>query len=528
MSDVTLTSAVRSNLLALQSTQGLVNRTQSRLSTGLKVGSAIDDPVAYFQSKALSDRASDFQGKKDNIDQGVSSLSTALQGISGVSTLVKQLKGLALNAQSASSSQIGSLVQQFNALRSQLDNLALDSQYQGQNLVAGKGQTLTVSFSNLTGSTLEVTSVDVRVGATGLNIAKAVTSNGGFQLSFDDASGAALGTEGVVKATYAGTATALTSGTYTFSYGSATVSFTVYSAGGTTGANADVEAFTTTSVLANGQDFNFRATTAGDTDELNVTQGSIQNNNHFAVEYHASTGGGVSGLAGGDSLNFVMNGLTGNSLASGNYTFSFGGYNMTFTVASAGDVTAGTFTTTNTFVNGTFGTAGGVTANTLALTLSTGTGTKENVVTFTAAVSSLGATSGPYKGQAYYSAGGISGAYGFQISAETKVGYVSGQYVLDSKLTGVVQNLVTQLDANLQVLRSHAQNLGTNVALLNTRLDFTKNYVDLLQSGSGKLTLADLNEEGANLLALQTRQQLGIQALSFAGQNEKSILSLFR
>ena len=109
-----------------------------------------------------------------------------------------------------------------------------------------------------------------------------------------------------------------------------------------------------------------------------------------------------------------------------------------------------------------------------------------------------------------------------------QINNISGQTVLDANLSGTINNLVTQLDANLQTLRSHAQSLGTNVALLNTRLDFTKNYVDVLQGGAGKLTLADLNEEGANLLALQTRQQLGIQALSFAGQNEKSILSLFR
>ena len=70
--------------------------------------------------------------------------------------------------------------------------------------------------------------------------------------------------------------------------------------------------------------------------------------------------------------------------------------------------------------------------------------------------------------------------------------------------------------------------LGSNVALLNTRLSFTNNYVNLLSAGAGKLTLADLNAEGANLLSLQTRQQLGIQALSFAGQSEKAVLQLFR
>jgi flagellin-like hook-associated protein FlgL len=516
MSDVTLTSAVRSNLLALQSTQGLVNRTQGRLSTGLKVASAIDDPVAYFQAKALSDRASDFQGKKDNIDQGVSSLSTALQGITGVSTLVKQLKGLALNAQSASSAQISSLVQQFNSLRTQLDNLATDTQYQGQNLIAGVGQTLSVSFSNLTASTLTVNSVDVRVEATGLNIAKAVTSNGSFQVSFDDATGGNLGYS-TIKTTYSGTATSLSSGNYTFSYGSGTVTITVHSAGA---ANSDYEAFTTTSTFTNGQSLAFRISTATNSDASDVTTGATQNSNHFAVEYFASTGGGASAsLAAGGTLDLAINGLTGNTLNAGNYTFSYGGNTLTFTVVSAG-ATSGTFSTSQTFTNGAL----------LSLTIAASGATAASGADIILPASQLSASAlGSFKAQSYYTGGDVTTVYGAQVGAAiSSLGYVSGQYVLDANLQGVVQNLVTKLDANLQTLRSVAQNLGTNVALLNTRLDFTKNYVDLLQSGSGKLTLADLNEEGANLLALQTRQQLGIQALSFAGQNEKSILSLFR
>ncbi len=521
MSDVTLTSAVRSNLLALQSTQGLVNRTQGRLSTGLKVASAIDDPVAYFQSKSLSDRANDFQGKKDNIDQGVSSLSTALQGISGVQTLVKQLKGLALNAQSSSSAQIASLVSQFNGLRTQLDNLATDSQYQGQNMIAGVGQTLNVSFSNLTASNLTVSSVDVKVGATGLNIAKAVTSNGSFQVSFDDATGGNLG-YGVIRTTYAGTATSLTSGTYTFSYGSGTVSIQVFSAGSTTA--SDFEGFTTTSTLTNGSTtLAFRVSTQANFATFAAVSADTQNGNKFAVEYTASTNGGVSALALAEGSTFptiALNGLTGSYLASGSYTFAFGGYNLTFTVTSAGSTT-GTFSTTTVFTNGSFTAVGALSIGGAAAPSAAG------FVTFSASIdgSSL-SPQGAQNGAAY--ATGSDTIYGAQVSANSTLGYVSGQYVLDANLSGIVQNLVTKLDNNLQTLRSVAQNLGTNVALLNTRLDFTKNYVDLLQAGSGKLTLADLNEEGANLLALQTRQQLGIQALSFAGQNEKSILSLFR
>ena len=78
---------------------------------------------------------------------------------------------------------------------------------------------------------------------------------------------------------------------------------------------------------------------------------------------------------------------------------------------------------------------------------------------------------------------------------------------------------VQNLDSALTTLRSRAKILGANVAILNTRLDFTKNYVNTLTAGAGKLTLADLNAEGANLLALQTRQQLGVLSLAFAGQS---------
>ena len=66
------------------------------------------------------------------------------------------------------------------------------------------------------------------------------------------------------------------------------------------------------------------------------------------------------------------------------------------------------------------------------------------------------------------------------------------------------------------------------VNLLQTRLDFSSAYANELQAGADKLILADITEEGANLVALQTRQQLGISSLSFAGQAEQSILSLFR
>jgi flagellin-like hook-associated protein FlgL len=90
-----------------------------------------------------------------------------------------------------------------------------------------------------------------------------------------------------------------------------------------------------------------------------------------------------------------------------------------------------------------------------------------------------------------------------------------------------IDTSLTAISAALVTLRGNASTLGSNATILKTRLDFTQNLVNTLEGGSGKLTLADLNEESANLLSLQTRQQLGLNSLSLAAQSERAILSLF-
>jgi flagellin-like hook-associated protein FlgL len=273
MAEIQLSSAVRTNLLALQSTADLIDRTQSRLSTGLRVNSPVDDAKIFFEAKALNDRASTLAEKKDGIDQGISSVTTAVEAVNAVESVVQQLKGIAISAKSASTAtEFTELNAQYNSLISQINNLTADATYQGLNLINGTGSTLTVEFSNTTTSILTVASVDLRNGTAGLNI--------------------------------------------------------------TTGA--------------------------------------------------------------------------------------------------------------------------------------------------TLSAASLNACA------------------------------------------------INQLDAAIATLSSKAATLGANVALLQTRLDFTDKYVNELVTGAAKLTLADITEEGANLVALQTRQQLGISALSFAGQAEQSVLSLFR
>lgn len=93
--------------------------------------------------------------------------------------------------------------------------------------------------------------------------------------------------------------------------------------------------------------------------------------------------------------------------------------------------------------------------------------------------------------------------------------------------TGITTALADTQNA-IDHLRSVASTFGTGLGIIQTREDFTSELVSVLQSGADKLVNANLEEESANLLALQTRQALGIQSLSIANQSQQSVLSLFR
>jgi flagellin-like hook-associated protein FlgL len=296
MADVTLSAAIRGNLLSLQATGSLVDRTNTRLSTGLKVSSAIDDAVSYFQNKSLKDRAGDLSARKDGIDQGISSLTTALSGLTSVESVLTQMKGIILSAKSATDSERASLGTQLNTLAQQLNYLANDTSYQGLNLVNSTAANIKVQFSEKTTAVLQVDGADVR-----LSVGNVITA-----------------------------------------------------------------------------------------------------------------------------------------------------YNL--------------------------------------------------------APSNLASSSAISK---------IAGATFAGFSAV-------------SAAVSVFDAFIEAFDSGIAAVRTSAKTIGASVALLQTRADFTKEYINTLKVGGDKLVLADLNEEGANLVSLQTRQQLGIQALSFANRSEQGILSLFR
>jgi flagellin len=88
-------------------------------------------------------------------------------------------------------------------------------------------------------------------------------------------------------------------------------------------------------------------------------------------------------------------------------------------------------------------------------------------------------------------------------------------------------NAASELTASLSTLQNQAASFGTNLSVIQIRQSFTLATMNTLQTGASNLTLADTNQEGANLLALQTRQSLAETALSLAAQSQNSVLRLF-
>ena len=87
---------------------------------------------------------------------------------------------------------------------------------------------------------------------------------------------------------------------------------------------------------------------------------------------------------------------------------------------------------------------------------------------------------------------------------------------------------ITELDEALVTLRSESSKLSGNLSIISVRQNFSTNMINTLTAGADKLTLADANEEGANMLMLQTRQSLSTTALSLSAQAAQSVLRLFQ
>src|SRR3954453_4306583 len=138
MSDIVLSAGVRSNLLNLQQTSDLITSTQTKLATGKRVNSALDNPTNFFTSQGLSNRAADLGALLDAMSTGINTIQAANNGITAITKLVQSAQSLASQALQTSDTTVrASLATQYGNIRTQIDKLAGDSGFNGINLLSG-------------------------------------------------------------------------------------------------------------------------------------------------------------------------------------------------------------------------------------------------------------------------------------------------------------------------------------------------------------------------------------------------------
>lgn len=607
MGIVSLSAAMRNNLLSLQNTASLVTQTQSRLSTGLRVAAAVDDPVAYFQGKSLMDRASDIGVRKDHINQGISTVTAAADGLQAITQVVNQLQGLAQTSRSATSSgEIAVIVDQFNELRRQINSLSKDSSYQGLNLIHGTGQRLEVSFSNTSSSFLNIESINATAQGIGINAVRHIqdqlattvpptgilTGKVAFDYQGSTASTTLLDGQ-TISFTLAMTGNILigpNAGLIQFSYGTLTVSVAAGGGGGPaplpfagiiSAALGDVTAGTSPLGIAGAPTNRAGAggNPANNTGLPAIVSFNGYNATNLAIIHQAAIDAGFTATQADEirsAARVEADAVWGTAGPVDKLSMQV---YKAITTATAGAASVGSVlsvvrstTYSTAMAQGYTAEEANIIANAAQMAAShnagalTGTLSEQidTVIIKAAAgvVAGAGAV-GAYRksleisGIAGGGGGGTGGLTGmltdgmvlqFDIAAlaadvdptgnQIKIEGLTdaavpltmrpfdGQTTLGAGMVRTMIDVQRQLENAVTSVRSASQSLGLNIALLQIRLDFSISYINTLTAGTGKLTLADMNEESAKMLALQTRQQLGIQSLSMS--TGRGVLQLFQ
>jgi len=417
MADISLTASMRTNLLSLQNTQSLMDTTQERLSTGLKVNSAIDNASSYYTAQSLNNRASDLSALLDSMGQGIQTIQAANEGIEAITEFVEQAKAIANSARDAASKTD---VKTLNAKFSDLTT--------PQTPKTSAATALTLEIKKVNGDKVEAL---------------------GSSDEHDKAVTAAL-TELNAK----------------------------LAAGGLGGKDAAA----------------FKAAVDAAMKEFT---GTVLED---VMEFSISADGKVS--------------LT----AKAGYQIAAKGAGE---FAGQGDKAADT----------------GLAGDTATSTVNVNTDRQKYAEQFNEImrqIDKLAKDSG-YKGINLLQMNTLTVIFNEDRSSQIEVKGVDASST-GLKISNPVDSWQTDEDINKSIteaenaiseLRIMASDYGNYYSIVQNRQDFTKNLINVLTEGADNLTLADMNEESANMLALQTRQQLAINSLSLASQAAQGVLQLF-
>jgi flagellin-like hook-associated protein FlgL len=187
MSDIVLTAGVRSNLLQLQKTADLITATQTKLATGKRINSALDNPINFFTAQGLTNRANDLASLLDSMSSGMNTINAANNGITSITKLVQSAQALVSQAQQTSDTTVrSSLATQYTAILGQIDQLAGDSGFNGIKLLdSATSNDLTLTLNESGSSSVTVSAVDF--SANGLSISNAA-NNWALNTEIDSAS----------------------------------------------------------------------------------------------------------------------------------------------------------------------------------------------------------------------------------------------------------------------------------------------------------------------------------------------------
>jgi flagellin-like hook-associated protein FlgL len=469
---------MRQNLLSLQKTQALMDLTQNRLATGKKVNSAMDNAANFFAAAALTNRASDLDVLLDAMGQAVQTLTAADHTITSLTKLMEQAKATAQSAR---------------------DTANVASHTSTKNLVglstAGAGTTAGVVGDLVIRSGV---AVELRSQATtfeSLDQAMPPQALASFQVILAD------GTNITAPAVTVGAGAAgMTVRDYLEAIelaGEGKITARLSADGELLIRSTDGSAIRASAATAHG--FDMGTTVTGFTAGMTISE----------VVSHINAARGETGVHArfdADSGTIQLSGLDGQDLV------------------MSGDVAEELFTLgageSRSAVNGV-------------------NNRGEFSVQFNNTLNQINQLvqnrDGGYRGTNLVN--GDSLTVNFNESRTSSL-TIKGVY-LDTRGLGVataqnewvsnsdIDRSLGQIEGAVNALRLQASEFAQNLTTVQTRQDFTKNMIETLTSGADKLTLADMNEESANMLALQTRQQLGVNALSLASQSAQSVLRLF-
>ena len=500
MADITLSAGVRQNLLSLQSTADLMATTQNRLATGKKVNSALDNPTNFFTSSSLQSRASDLDSLMDSMSNGIKTLEAADNGLTSITNTLESMQSTLRQARQDKSFETTSFTVDLGSSPAGTEQLSLSGGSVGTTAV---DTDLTTATSSLAGGAF--TAVDfTNSGGNDGSITFDVAVNGGsaqtITVGYADVNGVAADASAVTadelssiintKLTAAGVAAEATVGasgidlTTTESADGSVADITVSNfaaANGATGSGlangSGTDTVTAKTVDALVAEINANSSLTGavrasnDNGKLRLENQSTQDLNVTGV--NATTGvadgGSGTGTIGGNTVRADLadqfNELR-DQLDKLSDDASFNGINLL-----RGDNLTITFNETGTST----------------IDIQTKNGETINAATL-----------------------GISDIAEADLDSDANI---------DTLLSGVKDAINT--------VRSQSSAFGSNLSIVENRQEFTTAMINTLETGADNLVLADGNEEAANMLALQTRQQLSSTALSLASQADQAPLRLF-